>query len=176
MGAGTPFPLPLFPLHPCWMPLPSAGEGEAAGSLAEFSPCCEHGQHPWKQRRFPPAASPLLWTFLRCPSSGNWGSLGSSPVAINTLRASLLSPPSAARFGAGSGITCREECGSHTRNELLGWDLLPGPSQPWGHQTRVGSTDSFSKIPLFLRLPGIRGSPGQGSSLQQLSGIIAHPS
>lgn len=169
MGAGTPLSQP--PLHP-WMLLPSAGQGEAAGSLAEFSPRCERGQHPWKQSRFPPAASPLFWTFLRCPSSGNWGSLGGSPVAINTLRASLSLSPSAARSGAGSGITCREQCGSHTRNELLGWDLLLGPPA-------LGTPNSGRKHRQLLKnslLLGIRGSPGQGSSLQQLSGIIAHQS
>lgn len=151
MGARTPFP--RHSLHPCWMSVPSAGQGEAAGSLAEFSPQPEHGQPPWKQRRSPPTASPLLQTFVRSPSSGNRGSLGSSPVAITALRASLpfphLLPALASPAGRSAALT-------HGMNF---WGGLRGTSNS-GRKHR-----QLLKNPFIPAAAGSGREPGPGEQL-----------
>lgn len=169
MGAGTPFP--SHPLHPCWMPLPSAEEGEAAGSLAEFSPRCEHGQHPCKQRRSPPAASPLLQTLVRRPRSRNRGSLGST-LLLSTPREHPLPslPPSAACPGAGSGITCREECGSPGRNKLVGVGFAP-----WGVPAAWGTPNSGRKHWQLLQntlIPAAAGNEREPRPGEQLAASL----
>lgn len=154
MGAGTPS-------------LGPAGAGEAAGSLAEFPlPDVSMANTPGSRGALPQ----LLLLFLdlcEVPILRESGFPGEQLCCSRHPESTPALPPSPARPGAGSGITCREECGSHAGNELLGWGLLPG-----GHQTLAGSTNSFLKRPLFLRLPGIQGSPG----LQPLPRISAHPS
>lgn len=155
-GRGRWDPLSQLPLHPCWVPLPAAGQGEAAGSLAEFSPGVSMASTPGGRGGSP-----------SCFSSSS--DLCGAPI-LREPGLLLLSAPREHPFPSlpfpslpllpGPGITCRAERGSHAGNELLGWDLLAGAA--WGTPNSGRERQQLLKTTLIPAAAGNEREPRPG--------------